>query len=442
MNKFVLLAVTGNPIAYSKSPQMLNAALAATKIQGIDMRLAANSAKDAIETAKSLGIVGINVTAPFKEQMVELMDELSDEATEIDAVNTITIENGETKGYNTDTQGVVGALEGNGIELKGKNLLILGAGGAAKAAAFGLTKSGAKVTIANRTVSKAKVIAEKFGCEFCEIGTTNFEEVMKNTEIIVSTLSTAEKVVESSLLTKEIILFDAVYGKETQLTKDAKVAECRIINGQEWLLYHCVKTFEIFTGKKVSIEVLRKAVGGTNTMTKQNIALVGFSGSGKSTVSEEIRKLTGAQAIHMDEEIEGNAGRSITEIFEKEGETAFRKMESEMIEEITRHSGKIISCGGGTIIAPQNIEALKRNCKVIWLSVKLETIIKRIGNNKSRPLFDVDGKEEKIRGMMQVRHPMYAKSCDLVISTDDKSPEEIAKLIVSEVGDCLKGKKS
>ncbi len=439
----VLLAVTGNPIAHSLSPQILNAALAATGISGTDLRIAANSAKDAIETAKSLGVSGMNVTAPFKEEMIGLMDELSAEAKEIGAVNTITIQKGKTKGFNTDPQGVVGALEGNGIILKGKNVIILGAGGAAKAAAFGLTKEGANVTIANRTVSKAKIIADKFDCEFCEMGSNAFADAMKNAQIAVSTLSTAEKVVESDLLRKEIILLDAVYGKETELTKEAKVAGCRIINGQEWLLFHGINTFEIMTGKKVAIEVLRKAVGDSaHSKNKKNIALIGFAGSGKSTTADELGKLLQTKVIHMDEEIERNCGKTITQIFEEGGDPAFRKLEREMLEEITKQKGNVISCGGGVVINPQNIQALKQNCKVVWISATLETIIKRIGHSKTRPLFNVENKEKKMQEMMITRHPLYAASADLVISSDNKTPQEIAQLIASELGDCLKGEKS
>ncbi|MBI5227010.1 shikimate dehydrogenase [Candidatus Micrarchaeota archaeon] len=441
MDEFVLLAVSGNPIAHSKSPQMLNAALAAAAIRGAYVRLGATNAKDVIKTAKSLGISGINVTAPFKEQMIGLMGELSDEAKEIGAVNTITIKNGKTKGFNTDPQGVIGALEGNGIELKGRHILVLGAGGAAKAAAFGLTKAGAKVMIANRTVSKAKAIAEKFDCEFCEIEGRNFENMMKDTEIIVSTLSTAEKVVDSNLLRKEIILFDAVYGKETALSKDAKAAGCRIINGQEWLLFHGVKTFEIMTGKKVAIEILRKALADStgSKRKKQNIALVGFSGSGKSTASEELGKLLATKVIHMDEEIEKTSGKTLVQIFEDGGDQAFRKLEMQMLEEITKQNGNVISCGGGIVTKPENIARLTQNCKVVWLYSGLQTVMKRIGNDRSRPLFNVENKEKTMQDMMNVRLPLYAAACDIVICSENKTPKEIAALIASEVGDCLKG---
>ena len=159
--KTQVFAVTGNPILHSKSPQMFNAAFQELGIDAVYSRLAATSAEEAIACARAIGIQGLNVTAPFKEDVRGYLDTVDESANKINAVNTITLdsESHELKGYNTDHFGVVAAIEGHGISLEGKKAVVLGAGGAGRAAVYALENAGAEANQRQYTT-----LAQNIGC--------------------------------------------------------------------------------------------------------------------------------------------------------------------------------------------------------------------------------------------------------------------------------------
>ncbi|MCX6770315.1 MAG: hypothetical protein NT051_06630, partial [Candidatus Micrarchaeota archaeon] len=290
-----IFASTGKPIMQSASPQMHNAGFAACGIHAVYTRLAADSMEEALETALQIGMSGLNVTAPFKQTAFHLADSLDGNARATGAVNTLFIaKSGKTRGFNTDVDGVRGALAGAGVKLKGANAVVLGAGGAARAAAYALCKSGARVTVANRTIGKAKEIASRFGCSHCSLSGKSLARVLPRAQVIVSTLSTRERVVPSHLLKKGAVLLDAFYSSETSLSQDAALAGCKVIDGREWLLCQGAAALTLFPGTPAPIGAMRHALSASRA-GKKNIALIGFMGSGKSSVAKIIAKKTGFQ---------------------------------------------------------------------------------------------------------------------------------------------------
>ena len=296
MQKTRIFASTGRPIMHSISPQMHNAAFRELGMDAVYIRLAAAGADAALRVAKQIGMDGLNVTTPYKEDFVRLVDSLDESAKSVGAVNTVKLEKGHATGFNTDGNGVSGSLAANGIGISGKKAVVLGAGGAAMAAVHALCGNGARVIVANRTLGKAKTLAGRFGCSACSLEENELAAALDGADIVVSALSTAERVVPRKLLGKNMVVLEAMYAKDSALASDARALGCKVLGGKEWLLWQGVKAFEIFTGEKAPTEAMRKAIecpSGTARPSlpreaiakkeaghKSTIALVGFMGSG------------------------------------------------------------------------------------------------------------------------------------------------------------------
>jgi len=429
-----IFAVAGKPIMHSMSPPMQNAGFRKLGLECVYTRIAAPNAMEALNTAMQIGMSGINVTAPFKEDILRLSDSADKTAKGMGASNTLLIEKGKTRAYNVDGEGVVRAFEKNGISIKGKNAVVLGAGGAAMAAAHALAAHGAKVTIANRTLSKAMLLAKKIGCGFCALEGEEFANALSNAQIVVSTLSTADRVIQPGLLGGQMALLDAVYAKKTALSTDAEKLGIKVIDGKQWLLWQGVAAFELFTKKHAPAKEMEEAIRGHLKNAKSGVALVGFMGSGKTSVAQEIAKSTGMEIIDTDAEIVRLKGMEINEIFAKEGEAGFRKIEKEVIAGLAGRKNVLISCGGGAILDPANVGALDRNNYLVWLFASPGQTLKRLEKEKDRPLLNVKDRLGRIAGMLGERMAKYASSADVVIGTDNLAPEEIANLIMEETG--------
>lgn len=175
-------------------------------------------------------------------------------------------------------------------------------------------------------------------------------------------------------------------------------------------------------------KTLRKIGVRIDIEKSHNIVLIGFMGAGKSTIGKLLAESLQLPLIETDDEIIKRSGlNSVNEIFEKKGETYFRELEKEVLYNLSRQSNCIISCGGGAIVHSENIEALKENGTIIFLSASFETIANRIKEERTRPLFnDI----EKARELYTQRQSFYEKYADIVIETDNFSPGEIAESIV------------
>ncbi|GAB4390597.1 MAG: shikimate kinase AroK [Thermodesulfovibrionales bacterium] len=164
----------------------------------------------------------------------------------------------------------------------------------------------------------------------------------------------------------------------------------------------------------------------------RNIVLTGFMGAGKTAVSRELARLTGFAQIDVDAEIEKSAGMTITEIFAKLGEPRFRDMETEEIKKAARRANAIVSTGGGAVMREENMAALRQGGVIVCLWASPETILRRTGGDKSRPLLQVADPLAKINELLALRRPYYEKA-DIVVETDDKSPLEVAEEILRRV---------
>jgi len=165
----------------------------------------------------------------------------------------------------------------------------------------------------------------------------------------------------------------------------------------------------------------------------KNIVLTGFMGTGKSTVARELAFLTGMKVISTDRNIELKSGTSIANIFSSRGEEKFRELECSEIKSLTGISGSIIDCGGGVVLNPENIKILREISFLVWLRAGVETILRRIEGDFSRPLLNVQNKIDVIKETLRIRTPLYENAAHVIIDTDNKSPAEIALLIIKKI---------
>lgn len=165
----------------------------------------------------------------------------------------------------------------------------------------------------------------------------------------------------------------------------------------------------------------------------ENIFLIGFMGTGKSTVSRQLGRQLKLLEIDMDQEIETRQGRKISEIFAAEGEEYFRSLETGLIRELAQKSGYVISCGGGAALRTENVENMKANGIVVLLLAEPETVYERVRYRKNRPLLNGNMNVDYIAELMKKREAAYRSAADISVVTDHRTPEDIAAEIVSYV---------
>ncbi len=166
---------------------------------------------------------------------------------------------------------------------------------------------------------------------------------------------------------------------------------------------------------------------------KNNIFLIGFMGTGKSAIAKQINKIEGLNICEMDQMIESAEGRKITEIFETDGEEYFREVESKILEQCGSGANHVVSCGGGIVLKLENVEFMKKNGVVVWLTATPVTIFNRVSRNKNRPLLNNNMNVEYIAKMLEARYKKYQEAADIQIVTDDKTPRAIAEEIIHEI---------
>lgn len=264
--KTKIIGIFGDPIEHTLSPLIHNEAFS---YLGLDYCYVAfnvkkDKLKEATEAIRALNIRGVNITVPHKETVIQYIDEVSDEAKNIGAVNTILNNEGILKGFNTDVNGFILSLKDEGISIKNKNFLILGAGGAAKAIVYGILKEGGKVYIYNRTPSKASAIKEKFKkFGFIEIVEMD-KSVTEKIDVIVNATSLGLKKDDPMPLNPELIKPEHVYCDivypETPLMREAEQIGCKVVGGIGMLLWQAAFAFKIWTEVEAPIEIMKKTL--------------------------------------------------------------------------------------------------------------------------------------------------------------------------------------
>lgn len=361
----------------------------------------------------------INVTIPYKEIALSHMDETEPLAKEVGAVNTVVNRGGKLYGYNTDVYGMTELFRHASIDPRGKKVAVLGTGGTSKTARVCLQHMGAGEVI---RVSRGK-----------KADAATYEELYEkhgDVDIIVNTtpVGTYPNVnsspIDISRFSKLSGVIDAVYNPlRTELVSEALSMGIRAEGGLYMLAAQAVRASEIFIDSKYPDgtvdEIYRKLLG-----QKENIVLVGMPSSGKSTVGKYISERLGRELVDTDGIIAENEGTDIPTIFRERGERGFRDAEAKAVAEAARESSRIIATGGGAILRPENVRALKRCGRIYFIDRPLEQLIP----TSSRPLAsDRAALEQRYRE----RYPIYTSVCDVRIDGSG-SIEDVAERIIKE----------
>lgn len=258
-----LYGIVGNPISHSISPVIHNSSFLEKGLNSVYIPMKVLNISAFIKEFRKLDFQGFSVTIPHKESILPFLDDIDYTAREIGAINTVLSQNGKLTGYNTDSaaaiRGLENGLKDNIVDLKNKIVAIIGAGGAARAIAFGLKEKGCDITIHNRTLERAKRLSNDVGCEF-----KRFEEISDlNSDILINCTSVGmfpnikDSPVPKDVLKKGMIVFDAVYNPvETRLLKDAKERGCYTVNGLTMFINQAAEQFRLWTHIEPPIKLM------------------------------------------------------------------------------------------------------------------------------------------------------------------------------------------
>ncbi len=395
-----------------------------------------------------------NVTIPYKQEIIPMLDEIDEKAKLFGSVNTVIYKNGRLIGYTTDGVGCTTAIERAGVSLDGK-ILILGNGGAARAIAFEILFSyRGEITIAHRENAAKKaeaLIAElKKACDrhkterkIKAISYTELEESTESYDVIINATSvgmypnSGYSAVSENVVKRADALFDAVYNPEpTHFLGLGRAQQKKLISGMDMLVYQAVEAHKIWYGSKFSQADIDLLIEDAKAELKKkfppgNIILCGFMGSGKTVVGKAYAKKANMNFCDLDKYIEEKAGMEISEIFEKLGEESFRKMETEAAKTACNWKSTVIAVGGGAVLREENLSIFRKAGRIIFLDTPLSRLQERLRNDKRRPLLQRPDRHAFIAKLHGERYPLYKEAAEFTVTTAesvDKTVERIEEL--------------
>ncbi len=427
-------AVAGRLVLHSRSPQIFNAAFRALGKPGRYVRMAPESAAGSLDLFRRLGLAGLNVTTPFKTEIMAGLASWDEAAGAIGAVNVVLRREDGLHGANTDHLGVSGALAGGGIAVRGHRCLVAGAGGAGRAAAFALARGGGEVVVLDLDPDKSARAARDFGIMAAPAldWPARFEEA----DIIVAAVPAGGLSLKGCRVRPEQILLDADYRRPV-LRDEAAVRGLRYIPGREWLKHQAVPALGLFLGLNDPAADIdwKECLEGPSRAGRDVVALTGFMGSGKSAVGRELAARLGYDFADTDEWIEQSEGKSVAELFETRGEPYFRSREKEALARLTRGRRLVLSCGGGAVLDADNRAVLGKSALTVWIYASLETTFGRI-RAEDRPLLRGTSPLEKAAELFAARRDDYFLSADLVVDNEG-APARTVERIHEEIRSSL-----
>lgn len=342
---------------------------------------------------------GINVTAPYKKDVIPFLDELTPVAKRLGAVNTIVRRENRLIGHNTDYFGFLTMVRATGLNVARKKVLVLGSGGASNTAVAVLNELGANVIVISRSGENHYGNLDRHSDAALIVNTTPVG-MYPNTEVSPIDL-TRFSCLEGVL--------DVIYNPaRTMLLRQAEVLGLPTMNGLLMLVAQAKEASEWFSGSQIHDSVI-PAIHRELRNQMENIILIGMPGCGKSSLGQELAKRTGKRFVDADSVIEKTAGKRIPEIFAQDGEEAFRKLETTVLEELGKQSGLIIATGGGCVTRECNYTLLHRNGSMFWIHRDLWKL-----PTAGRPLSQTNNLET----MYSIRKSMYEAFADYTVDNN------------------------
>ncbi len=415
----------GRKLGHSRSPE-IHAALADYKY-----RLFEVEPENLGEFIKAREFSGLNVTVPYKKAVIEYLDDLTERARAIGGVNTVLIRGGRLIGDNTDAAGFEYMLKRACVDPNGKKAIVLGSGGASAAIIYVLRRIGASEVV---TVSRT--------------GENNYENILRHgdADIIVNTtpvgmwpdcfsspLDKARSLDVSSpfeSFDNLSAVLDIVYNPlRTKLMLDAEKAGVPTCGGLYMLVEQAAEASRLFLGDNLNSnytsrtgnnDAVIEGIVSKISSDMSNIVLIGMPGCGKTSVGRALAKTTGKDFIDSDAVIVDRTGKSIPEIFADGGEEEFRRIESDVLADITQTPGRVIATGGGCVTRSVNYDSLRRFGKVVYIERPIDRL-----ETDGRPL----SQGADLEKMLADRRELYERFADVTVKNDKTVKKCVVKII-------------
>ncbi len=361
----------------------------------------------------------INVTMPYKKEVISHLDEVSSAALELQAVNVIVNKNGKLYGYNTDYFGMRDLINRSNIDISSKKILILGTGGTSRTSHLVCKDLGASdVTFVSREKKANAITYDEAYALYSDA------EIIINTTPVGMYPNSYFSPLDLSKFSKLEAVFDAVYNPiRTQIVLDAKKRGVYAEGGLYMLVSQAVHAVELFLNREFDDakidEIYYKIL-----KQKENIVLIGMPSSGKTTVGKILANSLNRQLIDLDDEIENCIGCTIAEFFKSHTEKDFRDIETQITKDVSKENGIVVATGGGCILREENTYALRMGGRLYFLDRNPENLIP----TDSRPLAT---KKEAIEKLYGERYQIYLNTSDVKID-GNLTPKEEAELIREE----------
>lgn len=482
----LLAAVIGHPISHSLSPQVfsfIGESLGDNRLRyealDVESQQLENFCQRLRKQSEGAQWLGLNVTIPHKESILFHLDELAPEVQALGAANVVKVMGERLRGYNTDVAGIEATLEKVGFVCHGKTILVVGAGGAARATVYACAKAGAqRIVVINRGVQRAQKLLDDLSAVFkstefssvatvasidamadlvvqaTPVGMVHYDDRMNGDRANPRSTGRASGSIDFSEIfrhcSRQALALDLIYRpEETLFLQEAQRASLRAVGGLTMFVSQALATWQIWFGplsartKEVlanDLTAYLRDILRFDSVTPvpradchRPIFLCGFMGVGKSAAGRILSQKLACPFFDLDALIVELAGKSIPQIFSEGGEIEFRRWESQALQDLLRRisAGGVCALGGGALISPENRRLIGQAGDLFYLKASPESLLERLASEwEERPLLNTSGDRiTHLQNLLRAREPQYAEA-SVQIQTDKKSPSEVADGII------------
>lgn len=408
----------GEHLWHSFSKQIQTRIAEIENVKDYDYQLVELNKEEFKEFMEKKDFKGINVTIPYKKDVIPYLDEMDESAKAIGAVNTIINVDGKLKGYNTDFGGFLYMVKAHNVHMEGKKVLIIGNGGACAAVKAVCEHENAKdIVIVSRSANRGAI-------SYDEIYTSHLDaDIIVNTSPVGMFPNIVNAPIDVTWFHKLECVLDVVYNPIlTRLCFEAQEADIKRVIGLEMLIAQAKYTFEIFENMSFDDSIIDE-IKKEMLKDRCNIVLIGMPSAGKTTIGKMLEEKLGKEFFDLDDMIIAKAGKSIPEIFQESGEAGFRAIETEVAIEASKMNNKIIATGGGVIKHKVNMDFLRLNGITIFVDRDID---KLISSDPNRPL---SNSKQALQQMHKERYPLYQKYASYVAVNNANIEETVDDIV-------------
>ena len=408
----------GEHLGHSFSKQIQTRIAEIENVKDYDYQLVELNKEEFKEFMEKKDFKGINVTIPYKKDVIPYLDEMDESAKAIGAVNTIINVDGKLKGFNTDFGGFLYMVKAHNVHMEGKKVLIIGNGGACAAVKAVCEHEKAKdIVIVSRSANRGAI-------SYDEMYTSHLDaDIVVNTSPVGMYPNIANAPIDVNWFHKLECVLDVVYNPIlTRLCFEAQEAKIKRVIGLEMLIAQAKYTFEIFENMSFDDSIIDE-IKKEMLKDRCNIVLIGMPSSGKTTIGKMLEEKLGKEFFDLDDMIIAKAGKSIPEIFQESGEAGFRAIETEVAIEASKMNNKIIATGGGAIKHKVNMDFLRLNGITIFIDRDVD---KLISSDPNRPL---SSSKLALQQMHKERYPLYQKYATYVAVNNANIEETVDDIV-------------